>query len=66
MELLTEPALEEFIPTESTVMQKIKSPITTTYVDVENVGFERSQKGSRLFSWIGSNDKEEEIEGYTW
>ncbi|KAF7629205.1 hypothetical protein Mgra_00009268 [Meloidogyne graminicola] len=41
------------------------SPITVTYIDVDNIGFEPSKKNSRFFSWIGSSDKEEEIEGYT-
>lgn len=34
-------------------------------MDVDNVGFEHSAKSSGILSWIGSNDKEEEVEGYT-
>lgn len=62
-DLYSEPKIEEFIPHDGVVMDKLKSPITTTYIDVDNVGFERSQK-SGLLSWIGSNEKEEEVEGY--
>uniref|UniRef100_A0A914HBI9 ANK_REP_REGION domain-containing protein n=1 Tax=Globodera rostochiensis TaxID=31243 RepID=A0A914HBI9_GLORO len=65
LDLQSEPRVEDFIPEDSVVADKFSSPITTTYVDVENVGFERSTKSSGFFSWIGSSDKEEEIEGFT-
>uniref|UniRef100_A0A915CT31 ANK_REP_REGION domain-containing protein n=1 Tax=Ditylenchus dipsaci TaxID=166011 RepID=A0A915CT31_9BILA len=58
------PQLEDFEPLDDVVAEKLVSPTTTTYIDVDNIGFERS-KSSGLFSWIGSSDKEEEVEGYT-
>jgi hypothetical protein len=65
LDLHSEPRIEEFLPSEAAIAEKLKLPITTTYVDVDKVGFERTQKSSGLLSWIGSNEKEEEIEGYT-
>uniref|UniRef100_A0A1I8BTQ6 ANK_REP_REGION domain-containing protein n=1 Tax=Meloidogyne hapla TaxID=6305 RepID=A0A1I8BTQ6_MELHA len=59
------PKIDKFISVTDLVEEKLKSPITVTYVDVDNIGFEPSKKNSRLFSWIGSSDKEEEVEGYT-
>nr|CAD2206536.1 unnamed protein product [Meloidogyne enterolobii] len=59
------PKIDKFISSTAAVEEKLKSPITVTYVDVDNIGFEPSKKNSRLFSWIGSSDKEEEVEGYT-
>jgi len=58
-------AMEDFEPSEELVTDKLLSPVTTTYIDVDNVGFERART-SGLLSWIHSpSEKEEEIEGYT-
>uniref|UniRef100_A0A914C4W6 Ankyrin repeat domain-containing protein 13B n=1 Tax=Acrobeloides nanus TaxID=290746 RepID=A0A914C4W6_9BILA len=58
------PVFEHFSVPEEVIAEKLLSPVTTTYINVDNVGFERS-KSFGLFSWIGSNAKEEDIEGYT-
>ncbi|KAI1721383.1 hypothetical protein Ddc_07835 [Ditylenchus destructor] len=62
--LNSRPQLSDFTPSDYVVSEKLLAPITTTYVDVDNIGFERS-KSSGLFSWIGSSEKEEDVEGYT-
>ncbi|KAL3089501.1 hypothetical protein niasHS_006885 [Heterodera schachtii] len=65
MDLQSEPCIEDFVPDDSTVAEKFRSPINATYVNVDNVGFERTTKSTGLFSSIGSNGKEEEVEGFT-
>jgi hypothetical protein len=65
LDLQIKPIIEDFVPSETVVMEKIKTPITTTYINLDGVGFARTQKSSGLLSWIGSIEKEEEIEGYT-
>lgn len=59
-----EPKINDFVSSDDVIKEKFYSPITTTYIDVDNIGFERS-KSSGLFSWVGSSEKEEDIEGYT-
>ena len=58
------PPKSEFTPSDGLINEKLKSPITTTYIDIDNVGFERA-KSNGLLSWIGANEKEEEVAGYT-
>lgn len=38
------------------------SPISTTYIDIEKIGFERSKGG--ILSWIGASEKKEKVAGY--
>lgn len=39
------------------------SPVATTYVDIERIGFERS-KGGGLLSWLKSTDRTESVDGF--
>ncbi|KAL4003134.1 GPCR-chaperone family protein [Acanthocheilonema viteae] len=55
--------LRDFVPPEEDIYSRMTSPVDTTFVDVEKIGFERS-KGGGLFSWLTSSDRVEEVEGY--
>ncbi|PIO71001.1 hypothetical protein TELCIR_07112 [Teladorsagia circumcincta] len=56
-------ALEEFTPTEEAVHMRMSSPISTTFIDVDKIGFERSYRGG-LLGWISSTEKTETIDEY--
>ena len=60
--LHSEPKLEDFEPLDEVVLEKFRKPITSTYINFDQVGFEKSH--SHFLSWIGSSEKEEEVEGY--
>ncbi|KHJ86168.1 hypothetical protein OESDEN_14090 [Oesophagostomum dentatum] len=55
--------LEEFSPSESAVELRMTSPISTTFIDVDKIGFERSYRGG-LLGWISSTEKTEYIDEY--
>ncbi|CAI4228979.1 unnamed protein product [Auanema sp. JU1783] len=55
--------LEQFTPSVESVENRTHAPISTSYVDVEKIGFERSKSGG-LLSWINSSDKWEKVDGY--
>uniref|UniRef100_A0A1I7VT63 ANK_REP_REGION domain-containing protein n=1 Tax=Loa loa TaxID=7209 RepID=A0A1I7VT63_LOALO len=55
--------LRDFIPPEEAVYSRMTSPVDTTFIDIEKIGFERS-KGGGLFSWLTSSDRVEEVAGY--
>ncbi|MCP9259476.1 hypothetical protein DINM_002420 [Dirofilaria immitis] len=55
--------LKDFIPPEEAIYSRMTSPVDTTFIDVEKIGFERS-KGGGLLSWLTSSDRVEEVEGY--
>ncbi|OZC09649.1 hypothetical protein X798_03343 [Onchocerca flexuosa] len=55
--------LKDFIPPEEAIHSRMTSPVDTTFIDVEKIGFERS-KGGNLLSWLTSSDRVEEVEGY--
>uniref|UniRef100_A0A8R1U0K4 ANK_REP_REGION domain-containing protein n=1 Tax=Onchocerca volvulus TaxID=6282 RepID=A0A8R1U0K4_ONCVO len=55
--------LKDFIPPEKAIYSRMTSPVDTTFIDVEKIGFERS-KGGGLLSWLTSSDRVEEVEGY--
>ncbi|CAG9530394.1 unnamed protein product [Cercopithifilaria johnstoni] len=55
--------LRDFVPPEEAIYSRMTSPVDTTFIDVEKIGFERS-KGGGLFSWLMSSDRVEEVEGY--
>lgn len=49
------------LPSEDAVAARLTSPIVTTYVDTENIMFERSKSGF----WGWRNDKSEIVNGYS-
>ncbi|GMR42742.1 hypothetical protein PMAYCL1PPCAC_12937, partial [Pristionchus mayeri] len=49
-------------PTEEATFLRMTSPISTTYIDIEKIGFERSKGG--ILSWIGASEKKEKVSGY--
>ncbi|VDK68052.1 unnamed protein product [Litomosoides sigmodontis] len=55
--------LRDFIPSDEAIYSRMTSPVDTTFIDVEKIGFERSKSGG-LFSWLTSSDRVEEVEGY--
>uniref|UniRef100_A0A915Q2Z0 ANK_REP_REGION domain-containing protein n=1 Tax=Setaria digitata TaxID=48799 RepID=A0A915Q2Z0_9BILA len=55
--------LKDFVPPEEAIYSRMASPVDTTFIDVEKIGFERS-KGGGLLSWLASSDRVEEVEGY--
>ncbi|EYC40941.1 hypothetical protein Y032_0588g352 [Ancylostoma ceylanicum] len=55
--------LDEFAPTESAVEMRMTSPISTTFIDVDKIGFERSYRGG-LLGWISSAEKTETIDEF--
>ncbi|KAK0417380.1 hypothetical protein QR680_012976 [Steinernema hermaphroditum] len=55
--------LDDFTPSDEAVFARLSSPVATTYVDVDRIGFERS-KGGGIFSWITSSEKSETVDGY--
>ncbi|KAK6060851.1 ankyrin repeat protein [Cooperia oncophora] len=56
-------ALEEFTPSDEAVDMRMSSPISTTFIDVDKIGFERSYRGG-LLGWISSTEKTETIDDY--
>ncbi len=54
---------DNFTPSEEAIVSRLTSPIATTYIDVDRIGFERSKTGGWL-SWIASADRCEQVEGY--
>ncbi|WKY02944.1 hypothetical protein Q1695_016331 [Nippostrongylus brasiliensis] len=56
-------SLEEFSPSEGAVELRMTSPISTTFIDVDKIGFERSYRGG-LLGWISSTEKTETIDDY--
>ncbi|KAE9420046.1 hypothetical protein Angca_005663, partial [Angiostrongylus cantonensis] len=61
--LNTNEALEEFTPSETAVEVRMTSPISTTFIDVDKIGFERSYR-SGLLKWISSAEKTEIVDEY--
>jgi hypothetical protein len=62
IDLKSSPALDDFAPAEDVISEKLSTPITTTGVNIDAVGFERS-KSFGILSFL-SSDKHEEVEGY--
>ncbi|MFH4979715.1 hypothetical protein AB6A40_006424 [Gnathostoma spinigerum] len=58
-----EASLDDYEPTEEAVYSRMSSPIDTTYVDIDKIGFERAKPGG-IWSWITSSNKTEEVDGY--
>ncbi|CAJ0559483.1 unnamed protein product, partial [Mesorhabditis spiculigera] len=55
--------LEDYDPPEEAITFRMSEPISTTYIDVDKIGFERS-KGGGFFSWIASSERTENVDGY--
>ncbi|CAJ0924682.1 unnamed protein product, partial [Mesorhabditis belari] len=55
--------LDDFEPPEEAITFRMSEPISTTYIDVEKISFERSKSGG-FFSWITSTERAEEIDGH--
>ncbi|KAF8356933.1 hypothetical protein PRIPAC_91928 [Pristionchus pacificus] len=60
--LVADETLGYFEPTEDATFLRMTSPISTTYIDIEKIGFERSKGG--ILSWIGASEKKEKVAGY--
>ncbi|KAJ1364901.1 hypothetical protein KIN20_025092 [Parelaphostrongylus tenuis] len=61
--LSTDEPLEDFTPSETAIEMRMTSPISTTYIDVDKIGFERSYRGG-LLKWISSAEKTEMVDEY--
>ncbi|GMS89720.1 hypothetical protein PENTCL1PPCAC_11895 [Pristionchus entomophagus] len=60
--LVSDESLAYFEPSEDVTFLRMTSPISTTYIDIEKIGFERSKGG--ILSWIGASEKKEKVAGY--
>ncbi|KAJ1530836.1 hypothetical protein ONE63_005682 [Megalurothrips usitatus] len=61
MEMPANIELGAMFPSDASVQTRLRSPIVTTYVDTENISFERNKSG--IWGW--RSDKTEDINGYS-
>ncbi|XP_034252442.1 ankyrin repeat domain-containing protein 13D [Thrips palmi] len=61
MEMPANIELGGMFPSNSSVLTRLRSPIVTTYVDTENISFERNKSG--IWGW--RSDKSEDVNGYS-
>ncbi|CAB3403268.1 unnamed protein product [Caenorhabditis bovis] len=53
---------DDYKPSPDSIALRMSSPITTTYIDVDQIGFERTSRG--LLSWLSGSDGTEKVDGY--
>ncbi|CAG0921182.1 unnamed protein product [Notodromas monacha] len=58
---LDDVAAESLEPSWQTVQKRLKSPIVTTYINIDKISFERNKSG--ILGW--RSDKQEEIDNYS-
>lgn len=61
MEMPVNIELGGMFPTDASVQSRLRSPIVTTFVDTENISFERNKSG--IWGW--RSDKSEDVNGYS-
>lgn len=61
-ELRDDDIFSDFRPLPGPLQDRLSSPISTTYIDVDNIGFERTSRG--FLSWFSSSDSTETVDGY--
>ncbi|CAI2348022.1 unnamed protein product [Caenorhabditis sp. 36 PRJEB53466] len=49
-------------PLPGAMQDRLSSPISTTYIDVDNIGFERTSRG--FLSWFSNSESNETVDGY--
>ncbi|CCD65204.1 Ankyrin repeat domain-containing protein [Caenorhabditis elegans] len=61
-ELRDDDIFNEYRPLPSALDDRLRNTISTTYIDVENIGFERTSRG--FLSWFSSGETNETVDGY--
>uniref|UniRef100_A0A1I7U942 ANK_REP_REGION domain-containing protein n=1 Tax=Caenorhabditis tropicalis TaxID=1561998 RepID=A0A1I7U942_9PELO len=61
-ELRDDDAFEEYRPSPSALEDRLRNTISTTYIDVDNIGFERTSRG--FLSWFTNGESTENVGGY--
>lgn len=61
-ELRDDDIFNEYRPLPGAMEDRLSNPISTTYIDVDNIGFERTSRG--FLSWFTSGESNETVDGY--
>ncbi|EGT35741.1 hypothetical protein CAEBREN_28047 [Caenorhabditis brenneri] len=61
-ELRDDDIFNEYRPLPGAMEDRLNNTISTTYIDVDNIGFERTSRG--FLSWFTSGESNETVDGY--
>ncbi|EFO83485.1 hypothetical protein CRE_03147 [Caenorhabditis remanei] len=61
-ELRDDEVINEYRPLPGAMDDRLRNPISTTYIDVDNIGFERTSRG--FLSWFTSGESNETVDKY--